>query len=157
VGISGGRANTAATSSLAEGGPRADRDLLNFFAAYKRNKITLQAEYLEGDARAELTPGVLSVRELRGYYGSVGYLFTPKLEGVFRYDYLDGDRNGSGDTTVRDLILGLNYYLKGTNAKFQLNLVKRSGANDLAFTSSNPHQDLRNDRTEVRTNFQVAF
>jgi phosphate-selective porin len=94
-------------------------------------------------------------RDIRGYYGSVGYLFTPKIEGVFRYDYLDADRDLEV-THVRDLILGVNYYLKGNNAKLQANLIKRSGASALT-PSSNPASDIVNDRTELRLQGQVAF
>jgi phosphate-selective porin len=85
-------------------------------------------------------------------------MFTSKLEGLLRYDYLNADRDGAGDTSVRDLILGLNYYLKG-NTKIQANLIRRDGAHDLAGASSvtNPHSDIHNDRTELRTSVQVAF
>jgi hypothetical protein len=31
--------------------------------------------------------------DVRGYYGSLGYLFTPKIEGVFRYDSFDSARS----------------------------------------------------------------
>ena len=159
VGVSGGRGNTGTrnTGSLLEG-PRTERDLLNFFAAYKKNKFSLQGEYLEGDSQGFVNgTGDLTARDLRGYYLGVGYAFSPKIEGVFRYDYLDADRDGSGDTSVRDLIAGINYYIKGNNAKIQFNILRRNGASDLTFGSSNPASDTRNDRTEFRTNFQIAF
>jgi hypothetical protein len=49
VGVSGGTGNTGfrqAGSLLS--GPRADRDIFNAFAVYNRDKLTLQAEYLDG-------------------------------------------------------------------------------------------------------------
>jgi Phosphate-selective porin O and P len=163
VGVSGGRGNTGFNNSgsLLEG-PRTDRDIFNLFSVYKKDKLTLQAEYLKGSAQGITAIGVppaadtVTLRDIKGYYGHIGYLFTPKIEGIFRYDYLDSNRQASGDSTTRDLIFGLNYYLKGNNAKLQVNLLKRNGG-DFATASSNPHSDLRNDRTELRTAFQVAF
>jgi hypothetical protein len=142
IGVSGGIGNTG----TAAGAPRADRNVLNFFGRYQKNKLTLQGEYLTGDASLQNAPTVF---DIKGYYGSVGYLFTPKIEGVFRYDYLDANRNVA-NADVRDLILGLNYYIKGNNAKIQTNIVKRSGG-------TGAPADLQNDRTELRTNFQIAF
>jgi phosphate-selective porin len=100
---------------------------------------------------------VISARDIRGYYGSVGYRLTPKLEGVLRYDYLDANRDLGGDTEVRDIIAGLNYYIKGNNAKIQVNVLRRNGAEGLGNSVSNPSSDIQNDRTELRANFQVAF
>ncbi len=143
VGVSGGRGNTA----LGAGNRRFENDLLNGFLAYKRDKITFQAEYLQGETQLR---GGAANSDVRGYYGSLGYLFTPRLEGVVRYDTLDTARNVA-DAEVRDITLGLNYYIKGNNAKIQANVVNRSGA------AGSPISDLRPDRTELRTNFQVAF
>lgn len=143
VGVSAARGNTGNSAS---GDPRLDRDVLNAFAAYKRNKITAQAEYLRGDA-ATIDGG--SVRDVRSYYGSLGYMFTDKLEGVVRYDVFDFLRDASGGD-VSEATLGLNYYIKGNNAKIQANIVKRDG--DVLAPSG-----FRNDNTQFRTNFQVAF
>lgn len=142
VGVSGGVGNTGTGAGV----PRADRNLFNAFGMYKKGKITLQGEYLTGDS--QLQNGA-NVRDIESYYAGLGYLFTPKIEGVLRYDYLDTNK-ALKDAEVRDIILGLNYYIKGTNAKIQTNIIQRSG-------SKGAPADLRNDRTELRTNFQVAF
>ena len=142
IGVSGGVGNTGTGA----GAPRADRNLFNVFGAYKKDKLSFQAEYLTGDSQLQNGTGV---RDISGYYGSVGYLFNPKLEGVFRYDYLDSNK-AVANADVRDLVLGLNYYIKGNNAKIQTNLVKRNGGAGAA-------ADLQNDRMELRTNFQVSF
>jgi phosphate-selective porin len=142
IGVSGGIGNTGNGPGL----PRDHRHLLNAFGAYTLDKWHFQAEYLTGDARME---DGTNRRDVEGYYGGLGYRFTPKIEGVLRYDYFDSNRKIS-DADVTDLIFGVNYYIKGTNAKIQTNLIRRNGgANALA--------DLRNDRTELRTNFQVGF
>ena len=145
LGISGG---TGAAGNV-------DRDIFNTFAVYQRGKLTLQGEYLDGSAQGILgTPPVATTRDIKGYYGHIGYLFTPKLEGVFRYDYFNTDKN-IANADANDITLGANYYIKGNNAKIQLNLVRRDG--NPAARTGNGANDLRNDRYELRTNFQVAF
>ena len=143
VGISGATARNATPSS---NGTRIDRDIFNLFAAYKRDKVTFQSEYLTGKQQLQ---GAATNSEIQGYYASIGYLFTPKVEGVLRYDSLDTNRNVN-NAEVKDITLGLNYYIKGNNAKIQANIVRRN-------SDQGAPAALRNDRTELRTNFQVAF
>ena len=142
IGASAATANSATPTSST----RLDRDLYNGFVVYKKNKLGLQAEYLSGESQVR---GVANASRVRGYYGSLSYLFTPKLEGAFRYDYFDANRS-LAQSDVEDYTLGLNYYIKGNNAKIQANIVQRNG-------SANAPAGLRNDRTELRTNFQIAF
>ena len=143
LGISGGGGNT----TTGAGNRRLNRGLFNAFAVYKKDKLTFQNEYLEGTT--QLRGGVAN-SDVRGFYSSLGYLFTPKIEGVLRYDTFDSNRNAA-NADVKDITLGLNYYLKGNNAKIQANIVRRNGG------PGSPIADLRPDRTELRTNFQVAF
>jgi hypothetical protein len=153
LGASGGIGNTAVTA----GAPRSDRSQWNLFSAYKRNKLTFQTEYLQGDA--QIFGGLGGVRDVRSYYGSVGYLFRPKLEGVFRYDTFDANRNASA-FDLSELIFGLNYYIKGNNAKIQTNLIRRNGVGSAAvLAGANPTGigGLRNDNTSLVTQLQVAF
>lgn len=145
-GVSGGKGNTGNSANNGTG-PRTDRDLKNAFITYKKNKLTLQGEYLTGDSQLIDNTGL---RKIKGYYGSVSYLFNPKIEGVFRYDYLDTDKT-LGNAAVRDLVFGANYYIKGNNAKIQTNLIFRNGG------AGSPIAGLRPDRTELRTAFQIGF
>jgi hypothetical protein len=152
LGVSGGVGNTATTAGAA----RADRSQFNVFSAYKRNKVTFQAEYLRGDAQIQ---GGGGVRDVTSYYGSIGYLFRPKIEGVFRYDTFDTDRRNS-NLNLNELTLGLNYYIKGNNAKIQSNIVRRNGIGSTAVaagTSATGIGGLRNDSTAFITQLQVAF
>ncbi|MDF2439127.1 MAG: hypothetical protein JWN98_111, partial [Abditibacteriota bacterium] len=142
-GVSGGSGNT----TTGPGNSRFQRSLFNAFAVYKRPKITFQNEYLQGTS--QLLGGALN-SDIRGFYSSLGYFFTPKIEGVLRYDTLDTNRNVN-NAEVKDITLGVNYYMKDNNAKIQANLVQRSGA------SGSPIADLQPDRIELRTNFQVQF
>ena len=157
LGVSGGVANTG-TSGTANGAAvtrRADRNLLNFFAAYNKDKIYAAGEYLRGDAvpitfgsnSTTNAPIIVNGRDIEGYYGAVGYMFTPKLQGLFRYDNLDTNRSTS-NTTLKDYTLGLNYFLKGNDAKVQFNIVDHNGdSGAVGFR----------DGTELRTAFQAAF
>ena len=163
IGVSGGKGNTGIEGiETPTGGtataitPRADRKLFNAFVAYKKDKFSLQGEYLKGDATPIRTSNsTLAGRDIKGYYGSVGYFFTPKIEGVARYDYVDTNTDAD-NFDVTDYALGVNYYFKGNNAKFQTNLVKRNGGS-AASTNINPSSNLRNDRLELRTALQIAF
>ena len=157
LGISGGVGNTG-TSSTANGSTvtrRAHRNLLNLFAAYNKAKIYAAAEYLRGNAvpitfgtnNANNAPIIVNGRDIQGYYGAVGYMFTPKLQGLFRYDNLDTNRDAS-NMTLQDYTLGLNYFLKGNEAKVQFNIVNHNGdAGAVGFR----------DGTELRTAFQASF
>ncbi len=140
LGISGGYASGSAQ-------PR--RTIATAFAVYKRRALTVQTEYAAGKHRFEP----------RGYYAHVGLAVTPKIETTARYDLYDFDRGGAGDTAVRDASIGVNYFLRGNNAKIQANLIHRDGGRDLANAAVFPANAaaFANDGTQVRLNFQVAF
>ncbi len=150
-----------ATPSLAG---RADRMLYNAFMVYRERKIAASAEYMTG--RSDFSGDAAAPRDIRSYYASAGYLLTPKIEAVLRYDYYDFDRNfsapsaASSATSARELTLGFNYYIKGNNARIQINLVRANGGRGLTvangFTGGNVNS-FQNDRTELRTQYQVAF
>ena len=130
--------------------------MLNAFTAYKRDKWSAQAEFLNGDSQPL---GGGATRDVRSYYGSVGYLFTPKLEGVARYDHFDINRNAGG-FDVQDISLGVNYYIKGNNAKIQANIVRRNGTGTAAAApgaSGSGLGGVANDTTALIVQGQVAF
>jgi hypothetical protein len=164
VGVSAASGDTRNTGGTNDGNSqRATRRLFNAFAAYKKDKWTLQGEFATNKADSQNASLMPFDRDARGYYAHVGYLFTPKIEGVLRYDYYNFDRT-LGDAAVRDIVAGINYYIKGNNAKIQLNVLRRSGGSDLTSTngfgssgsSSNP-RGFVTDRTEVRVQGQIAF
>lgn len=130
-------------------GTKIDRRIINGFVVYKKDKITFQTEYLSGKGTVNVTPGTF--KNVKTYYASLGYLFTPRIEGVLRYDTLKREfqTNATGNKTTEALI-GLNYYLKGNNAKAQINLVK-------ANNSFNTNTPLTGNNLALRTQFQVAF
>ena len=157
LGISGGVGNTG-TNGSANGATvtrRAHRNLLNLFAAYNKDKIYAAGEFLRGDAvpitfgtnNSTNAPIIVNGRDIQGYYAAAGYMFTPKLQGVVRYDNLNTNRSQS-DMTLRDYTLGLNYFVKGNEAKVQFNVVDHEGdTNAIGFRGG----------LELRTAFQAAF
>lgn len=149
LGISGGTGNTGAT-------PRNDRTVVNAFAVYTAAKWLAQAEYLKGDSQPL---GGGATRDVTSYYGTLGYSFTPKLQAIARYDYFDANRNAAG-FGVKDITLGLNYYIKGNNAKLQANIVRRDGtgvAAPAAGASGSGLGNIANDSTALIIQGQVAF
>lgn len=148
LGVSAGKGST--------GAPRNDRQLLNAYASYARNKWLAFGEYLQGDSQPV---GGGATRDIRSYYGTLGYSFTPKLQGIARYDYFDVDRNNPG-FGLQDYTLGLNYYIKGNNAKLQANVVRRNGtgvAAPAAGSSGTGLGSIANDSTALIVQGQVAF
>lgn len=128
-----------------------DRDGYGAFLAYKKNKINFQAEYARLNSARQ---GVSKFyRNGTGYYAGLGYLLTPKIELVGRYDNLNVDARAgaaaaTADSRTREYTLGANYYIKGNNAKIQANIVKVDDDLPAATTAGG---------LQLRTNFQVAF
>ncbi len=164
VGVSGAQGNTSvAQTSLTTLPQRFNRNVYTAFAVYKKNKITFQNEYGTGhdqNRTSGLTGVAARERKFSGYYSSLGYLFTSEIEGVLRYDYFKFDRNVK-DTGVRELTAGINYYIKGNNAKIQANIVRVQGAQGLTaangFGGGGQGNGFQNDRTEFRLQGQVSF
>jgi hypothetical protein len=102
LGISGATGNTRNATAQVGGVPqRADREVLNALRGLQKDKFTVQTEFMTADSQRLAAVSPSFDRDIRSYYGSVGYLFTPKLEGVLRYDYLDLDRNAPAGVTTQ--------------------------------------------------------
>lgn len=172
LGVSAARGNTRNTSAPPDLpgrevlGNRADRSIFNLFAAYKHGRLNLQSEYMRATSELLGVEGLppapgrsLALRKIDSHYLSVAYRLNKHLEGVARYDIFDFNRQ-LPDAAARDLTFGLNYYLKGDNAKIQANIVRRHGGADISTGNQflkGTSRDFQNDRTELRLNFQSAF
>ncbi|RYZ84678.1 MAG: hypothetical protein EOP06_17655 [Proteobacteria bacterium] len=164
IGVSGGLGNTGVlfTSTATPTVPsstvtiRAHRNIANAFLNYKLKKLTLQGEFLRGNASSFIAGTATNAAvDPQGYYFGGSYFLTPRLELLARYDTLDFDHK-IDNATVRDYLLGLSYYLKGQN-KLQVNLVRRVGGDAAPTSATNPAANFRNDRLELRTGIQLAF
>ena len=146
VGVSGAIANTRGVVA----GPL-DRNVYNGYAVYKKKQLSLAAEYSKGKSKNKTTPATFKNGE--GYYASVGYLINPKFELVGRYDEFKTNLSGVSNKS-EEISGGVNYYIKGNNAKLQTDLVKVNGG--LNGPTSGPFNDGF-DSLQLRTQFQVAF
>ena len=134
-------------------GTKIERSVYNGFVVYKKDKITAQTEYFTG--KGTIGTAVETFKDVRAYYGSLGYLIRPRIELVGRYDSLKRDFQTSPTTNnnkTNEITLGLNYYLKSNNAKAQVNLVRANNSFDKA-----PAGGFEGDNYALRTQFQVAF
>jgi len=89
------------------------------YVGYKYKKLWSRFEY--GIADGYNGSQVVN-KKAEGFYGTVGYKITPKLQIIGRYDQFNPDRNVSGDTR-REYTAGINYFLKGQAIKMVLNYV----------------------------------
>ena len=71
----------------------------------------------------------------------------PNCRVCFRYDNLDTNR-GIGDSTQQDYTLGLNYFLKGREARVQFNVIDHN---------ADANARSGRDGVELRTAFQASF
>lgn len=85
---------------------------------YKRLKASF--EYASADGSNGST-GFTS-NQSEGYYGTLAYRITPRLQAVARYDKFDPNKNKANDMRT-EYTAGLNYYVKGQALKLMLNYV----------------------------------
>jgi hypothetical protein len=88
------------------------RRRLGFEAIYDRKDWALKGEYIRADDAAG---------DADGWYGTVLHRFSPKLDGIIRYDLFDPNKD-AGDDAFRTLTAGLNWKLnKDGYSRWQLN------------------------------------
>jgi phosphate-selective porin OprO/OprP len=86
--------------------------------AFKWMGISLQGEYLLGQAESQRTI-TKNLLRAQGFYAQTGYMIIPKkLEVAFRYSYLDPDRDKTNDL-ITEQIGALSYYFNKQNLKLQ--------------------------------------
>ena len=91
------------------------------YAGYEYKKWLLNFEWADADGYNG--PVGYSVdKKASGYYTTLGYRFTPKLQGLLRYDEFDPNKNISGNN-IREYSAGMNYFIKGQAVKLIMNYV----------------------------------
>ena len=85
---------------------------------YKRLRTSF--EYAAADGSNGATG--FSKNQSEGFYGTLAYRITPKLEAIVRYDHFDPNKNAANDIR-REYVSGLNYYIKGHALKIMLNCI----------------------------------
>lgn len=85
-------------------------------AAFKWQGVSLQGEYLRGEAEGKNSHKKLSSA---GYYAQAGYFVIPKtVELALRYSYVDLDRDAS-DRQIKDITGAVSWYINKHNLKIQ--------------------------------------
>ena len=62
-------------------------------------------------------------------YTSVYYRITPKIELLARYDTFQPNL-GVSNQSIKEYVMGMNYYLKGQGLRFMVNYIFRQNAFD---------------------------
>ena len=84
---------------------------------YKKFIMNFEYAYADGSNGDYFDP-----RKRQGFFTTIGWNFTPKLQLLFRYDYFDRDMNLS-NAVNHEYTLGLNYFIFKQRLKFALNYV----------------------------------
>ena len=90
------------------------------YAGYEYKKFFANFEWAQADG----SNGVAGYtnKQSGGFYSTVGYNLTKKIQLVARYDQFDPDRN-VGHNMRREYTAGINYFLKGQGLKLILNYI----------------------------------
>ncbi|MBP3924228.1 hypothetical protein J6E39_03195 [bacterium] len=90
------------------------------YLGYEYKKLWMRAEYANADGSNGGSG--LTTKKRQGWYVTLGYHITKKLEAILRYDEFDPDKKISNNNQ-REYTAGLNYYIKGQALKLILNYV----------------------------------
>lgn len=79
---------------------------------YKHNRSAVGLKYDDGNFlfRTEYISGTTNVKEAEGYYATVGYFITKKLQPVLKYDFYKSDLSNT-NSAITNYIVGVNYSL----------------------------------------------
>lgn len=89
-------------------------------AEYEYKKFMANFEYAA--ANGYNGAKTISTKHAEGFYSTVGYKITPKLQVLGRYDHYIPDKNLANDIR-REYTAGINYFIKGQALKLMLNYV----------------------------------
>lgn len=99
------------------------------YAGYEYKKFFANFEWAQADGSNGAT-GYTNTKST-GFYATIGYNITKKLQILARYDQFDPNRDVAHNLR-REYTAGINYFLKGQGLKLILNYVfcQNQGAND---------------------------
>ena len=90
------------------------------YAGYEYKNFMANFEYAYADGYNGAR--TISTNKAEGFYSTVGYKITPKLQLLARYDQYTPDKNFQDDIR-REYSAGINYFIKGQALKLMLNYV----------------------------------
>lgn len=89
------------------------------YVGWNYKDFMINAEYAIADG---YNARVLSTDKAEGFYTTIGYKLTPKVQFVARFDQFDPNRDVDGDIR-REYSAGINYYVIGQGMKILLNYI----------------------------------
>ena len=91
------------------------------YIGYAYKKLWINMEWADADGYNG--PVGYSVdKKASGFYSTLAYRFTPKIQGLIRYDQFDPNKNVF-NSNIREYTAGINYFIKGQGLKLVLNYV----------------------------------
>lgn len=96
-----------------------DYKVAGAYIGYKHNNFMANAEYSIADGYNGVN---ISTNKASGFYTTLGYKITPKLQIVARYDQFDPNRDVANNDR-KEYSVGLNYFIKGQALRLILNYV----------------------------------
>ncbi len=122
LGKTGGKYGKLTLGGGVQNGNRdCDYTVTGAYVGYEYKKWLLNFEW--ADANGYNGPIGYSVdKHASGFYSTLAYRFTPKLQGLIRYDQFDPNKNIANNNR-KEYVAGLNYFIKGQALKLMLNYV----------------------------------
>ena len=107
------------------GGITAGNNVTDYFvgglyAGYEYKNFMANFEYAKADGYNGAR--TISTNQAEGFYSTIGYKITPKLQLLGRYDHYVPDENFADDIR-REYSVGINYFIKGQALKIMFNYV----------------------------------
>ncbi len=120
LGLTGGKyGKLVMGGGLNTGKNHHDYTVAGAYIGYNYKKFMINAEYSNADG---YNGKKFSTNNAEGFYTTIGYKLTPKLQLVGRYDQFDPNRDISHDLR-REYSAGLNYFVIGQGMRILLNYV----------------------------------
>lgn len=127
---------------LQSGDRNCDYTVTGAYVGYEYKKLLLNFEW--ADANGYNGPiGYAVDKHATGFYSTLAYRITPKLQALIRYDQFDPNKNISNDK-IKEYVAGINYFIKGQALKLMLNYVYSQ-------------KDLMKDSHRVMLGTQILF
>ena len=101
-----------------------DRNRTSFGARYDDGKLLVRAEYVLG----EIGTSPVKIKDASGYYATIGYYVTKKIQPVVKYDFYQSD-NDNDDSSVTQYVAGVNYWFY-KNSRLQFNYTRKDNKSD---------------------------
>lgn len=108
-------------SGLQTGKRSCDYTVKGAYIGYEINKWWMNFEW--SDADGYNGPAGYSVdKKANGFYSTLAYKFTPKVQGLIRYDQFNPNKHIAHDIR-KEYTAGINYFIKGQALKVMINYV----------------------------------